>query len=196
MIGMSGIDVIISQIEQDTQAVCEKIIAEAQAKADKILAEARDQAQSVAAAGKEKTAARVADIKKRGESAADLEEKRVMLCTKQDIIATMLKKGLDDAKNLPDNEYFALIIQMVEKYSQPEDGIICFGRRDKERMPDDLPERVNSAAKGRLTLAVEDADIDAGFILKYGGIEQNCSFDAIFASEAETLSDRAGKLLF
>lgn len=196
MIGMSGIDVIISQIERDTQAVCEKIIAEAQAKADKILAEARDQAQSVAAAGKEKTAARVADIKKRGESAADLEEKRVMLCAKQDIIATMLKKGLDDAKNLPDNEYFALIVQMVEKYSQPEDGIICFGRRDKERMPDDLPERVNSAAKGRLTLAVEDADIDAGFILKYGGIEQNCSFDAIFASEAETLSDRAGKLLF
>ena len=196
MIGMSGIDVIISQIEQDTQAVCEKIIAEAQAKADKILAEARDQAQSVAAAGKDKTAARVADIKKRGESAADLEEKRVMLCTKQDIIATMLKKGLDDAKNLSDNEYFALIVQMVEKYSQPEDGIICFGRKDKERMPDDLPERVNSAAKGRLTLAVEDADIDAGFILKYGGIEQNCSFDAIFASEAETLSDRAGKLLF
>ena len=193
---MSGIDVIISQIEQDTQAVCEKIIAEAQAKADKILAEARDQAQSVAAAGKEKTAARVADIKKRGESAADLEEKRVMLRAKQDIISTMLKKGLDDAKNLPDNEYFALIVQMVEKYSQPEDGIICFGRKDKERMPDDLPERVNSAAKGRLTLAVEDADIDAGFILKYGGIEQNCSFDAIFASEAETLSDRAGKLLF
>ena len=196
MIGMSGIDVIISQIEQDTQAVCEKIIAEAQAKADKILAEARDQAQSVAAAGKDKTAARVADIKKRGESAADLEEKRVMLRAKQDIIATMLKNGLDDAKNLPDNEYFALIIQMVEKYSQPEDGIICFGRKDKERMPYDLPERVNSAAKGRLTLAVEDADIDAGFILKYGGIEQNCSFDAIFASEAETLSDRAGKLLF
>ena len=193
---MSGIDVIISQIERDTQAVCEKIIAEAQAKADKILAEARDQAQSAAAAGKEKTAARVADIKKRGESAADLEEKRVMLCTKQDIIATMLKKGLEDAKNLPDNEYFALIVQMVEKYSQPEDGIICFGRKDKERMPYDLPERVNSAAKGRLTLAVEDAAIDAGFILKYGGIEQNCSFDAIFASEAETLSDRAGKLLF
>ncbi len=196
MIGMSGIDVIISQIEQDTQAVCGKIIAEAQAKADKILAEARDQAQSVAAAGKDKTAACVADIKKRGESAADLEEKRVMLRAKQDIIATMLKKGLEDSKNLPDNEYFALIVQMVEKYSQPEDGIICFGRKDKERMPYDLPERVNSAAKGRLTLAVEDADIDAGFILKYGGIEQNCSFDAIFASEAETLSDRAGKLLF
>lgn len=196
MIGMSGIDVIISQIEQDTQAVCDKVVAEAQAKADKILAEARDQAQSAAAAGKEKTSARVADIKKRGDSAADLEEKRVMLRAKQDIISTMLKKGLDDAKNLPDNEYFTLIVQMVEKYSQPEDGIICFGRKDKERMPYDLPERVNSAAKGRLTLAVEDADIDAGFILKYGGIEQNCSFDAIFASEAETLSDRAGKLLF
>ena len=196
MIGMSGIDVIISQIEQDTQAVCDKVVAEAQSKADKIIAEAEVQAQSVAAAGKDKTAARVADIKKRGESAADLEEKRVMLCAKQDIIAKMLREGLDAAKNLPDDEYFTLIVQMVEKYSQPEDGIICFGRRDKERLPDDLPERVNSAAKGRLTLAVEDAAIDAGFILKYGGIEQNCSFDAIFASEAETLSDRAGKLLF
>ena len=193
---MSGIDKIISRIEQDTQAVCDNVIAEAKVKADRIVADAEAQAQSIAAAGKEKTAARVADIKKRGDSAADLEEKRVMLCAKQDIIAKMLREGLDKAKNLPDDEYFGLITQMVGKYSLPEDGVILFGAKDKERMPANLPERLNSVSKGGLTLAVENADIDAGFILKYGGIEQNCSFDAIFAGEAETLSDRAGKLLF
>lgn len=193
---MSGIDKIISQIELDTQAVCDKVVSEAQAKADKILADARDQAQSVAADGKDKTAVRVADIKKRGESAADLEEKRVMLCAKQNIIATMLREGLNAAKSLPDDEYFTLITQMVGKYSLPEDGVILFGGKDKERMPSDLPEKLNAVSKGRITLARESADIDSGFILKYGGIEQNCSFDAIFAGEAETLSDRAGKLLF
>ena len=54
----------------------------------------------------------------------------------------------------------------------------------------------NDAAKGKIALSDKAAAIDAGFILQYGGIEENCSFDAIFASEAENLSDRAGRLLF
>ena len=193
---MSGIDKIIEQIELDTKDICDKVIAEAQKKADAIIAEAQVKAQSIAADGKDKTAARVADIKKRGESAADLEEKRVMLYTKQSIIQTMLNEGLSAVKQLPDDEYFDLIAKMVEKYSMPENGEILFGEKDRGRMPADLPEKLSGIAKGSLKLSDECAPIDAGFILRYGGIEQNCSFDAIFAGEAESLSDRAGKLLF
>ena len=47
-----------------------------------------------------------------------------------------------------------------------------------------------------LTVTEDPAPIEAGFILKYGGIEQNCSFDAVFAGESENLSDKAGRLLF
>ncbi len=193
---MSGIDKIIEQIQSDTDKICASVIGAAQQKADKIISEAEAKAQQIIADGKDKTASKVADIKKRGDSAADLEEKRVMLYTKQKIISEMLSEGLLNAKNLPEDEYFDLIDKMVEKYSQPEDGVIVFGKKDIERLPQGYIDRLNKSSKGQLTLSDETADIEAGFILKYGGIEQNCSFDAIFAGEAENLSDRAGRLLF
>lgn len=193
---MSGIDRIIEQIEAQTQKACDSIVASAQQKADKTIAEAQARADKIIADGKEKTAARVLDIKKRGDSAAELEEKRIMLYTKQSIISEMLRKGLAAAKSLPDNEYFDLIAGMVSKYSQDEDGEIFFGKNDLSRLPDGFIPRLNGVSKGKIELSDTAADIDSGFILKYGGIEQNCSFDAIFASEAENLSDRAGRLLF
>lgn len=193
---MSGIDKIIQQIEADTDKVCGSVIGEAQQKADMIIAAAHDEAEQIVSEGKDKTAARVVDIKKRGESAADLEEKRIMLKAKRDIITYMLNEGLSVAKNLPGAEYFALISKMVEKYSQPEDGVICFGEKDMKRLPADFLAELNRVSRGKITLSENPASIDAGFILLYGGIEQNCSFDAIFAGEAETLSDKAGRLLF
>ncbi|MBQ6337011.1 MAG: V-type ATP synthase subunit E [Ruminococcus sp.] len=193
---MSGIDKIIEQIELDSRHVCDSVTDEARRKADAILSQAQQKAQDIVDEGKAQTAARVENIKKRGDSAADLEEKRILLNTKQRIISEMLRTGLSEAKALPDNEYFDLIAGMVEKASMPQDGVIRFGQKDLGRMPADFMGRLNSVCKGTLVLAKDAADIDAGFILVYGGIEQNCSFDAIFTGEREELSDRAGKLLF
>lgn len=193
---MSGIDKIIQDIEFNTDKSCDAVLATARSKAESIMMDAQRQAEQVIADGKERTALRVADIKKRGESAADLEEKRVLLSTKQAIISQMLQNGLDNAKNLPDDEYFALVLQMIGKYSLPQDGTIYFGEKDLNRLPVDFASKINDAAKGKIALSDTAAAIDAGFILKYGGVEENCSFDAIFSSEAENLSDRAGRLLF
>lgn len=193
---MSGIDKIIQEIENDTAQYCDSVLAQARQKADAIIADAQKQADQILSDGKDRTAAHVADIKKRGDSAAELEEKRVMLYTKQQIINTMLNEGLSAAKNLPDDEYFTLIKSMVSKYSMEEDGVIFFGENDIRRLPADFSGELNQAAKGSIVPADQPAPIDAGFILQYGGIEQNCSFDAIFAGEAEELSDKAGRLLF
>lgn len=193
---MAGIDKIIQQIEEDTKAVCDETIFQARAKADSIMREARTEAAKIGSDAERKTAARVADIEKRGESSAELEERKVVLYTKQSIITDMLNIGMENAKNLPDDEYFALILKMIGKNSQPKDGEIIFGKRDLDRLPKGFLAEINSVSKGKLTLSDQAAAIDAGFILCYGGIEENCSFDAIFMSEADNLSDRAGKLLF
>lgn len=193
---MSGIDKIIQDIEFNTDKSCDAVLGTARSKAESIMMDAQRQAEQIIADGKERTALHVADIKKRGESAADLEEKRVLLSTKQHIISQMLQNGLENAKNLPDDEYFSLILQMIGKYSLPQDGTILFGEKDLKRLPAGFASEINDAAKGKIILSDKAAAIDAGFILQYGGIEENCSFDAIFASEAENLSDRAGRLLF
>ena len=196
MSDMAGIDKIIQQIEDDTRAVCGGITASAQKTADAVLADAESKAEQIKSRAHDAAAARAADIKKRGESAADLEEKRILLRTKQEIISEMLAAAVARVKALPEDEYFALILRMVEKYSQPKDGVIRFGKKDIERLPAGFVEKINRLSKGKLVLSDEAADIDAGFILIYGGIEENCSFDAIFTSEDEALKDRAGKLLF
>lgn len=193
---MAGIDKMIRQIEDDTKIVCDDIIATAKSKADRILADAEAKANKITADGKKKTASHIADIEKRGESSAALEERKVALYTKQSIITDMLNTGMETAKNLPDNEYFELILEMIGNNSQPKDGVILFGQKDLDRLPGNFIDKINSVSKGKLTLSDKAAAIDAGFILSYGGIEENCSFDAIFMSEADNLSDRAGKLLF
>ena len=193
---MSGIDKIIEQIETDAHAECASVLSAAQSKADAVVSAAGQEARQILSLGKEQTAAHVADIKKRGDSAADLEEKRVMLGTKQQIIREMLAQGLRAAKSLPDEAYFSLILKMIEKYSLDDDGVIFFGEKDLGRLPSGFTAQIAQTARGRLTLSDQAAPIEAGFILQYGGVEQNCSFDAIFASEAETLSDTAGRLLF
>lgn len=193
---MSGIDKIIQQIEANTAQACDAVVGTAQQKADAVIAAAQKEAEQIVADGKEKTALHVADIKKRGDSAADLEEKRVMLSAKQQIISAMLQKGLEEAKNLPDDEYFALIEKMVAKYSQPGKGEILFGEKDQKRLPAGFIAKLNQAAQGEIVSAQQTAPIEAGFILRYGGVEQNCSFDAVFAGESEALCDKAGRLLF
>lgn len=193
---MAGIDKMIRQIEDDTKLVCDDILQKAQLKADKILADAQVQADRITENGKAKTAARVADIEKRGESSASLEERKVALYTKQSIINDMLNKGIEAVKALPDDEYFDLILKMIEKNFQEKDGVISFGQKDLDRLSQGFVDSICDVSNGKLTLSENAAAIDAGFILSYGGIEENCSFDAIFMSEADNLSDRAGKLLF
>ena len=193
---MSGIDKIIQQIEDNTGVFCADQISHAEEKASKIRYEAQVQADAYAVQAQESLAAKVMDIEKRGASAADLEEKKILLITKQEIISEMIDTAIVRIKNLPDEEYFALILRMITKYSLPQDGIIRFSQKDLDRMPKGFMIDANKTANGKLTLSDEPAAIDAGFILVYGGIDENCSFDAIFASESESLSDRAGKLLF
>ena len=193
---MSGIDKIIRQIEEDTKSVCDGIVAQAENKAARIKADAEQEAARIKASADQRTAAAVLDIKKRGDSAADLEEKMILLKTKQGIISDMIAAGVDRLKRLPDDEYFALILKMVQKYSQPQDGEIRFGSKDASRLPAGFIGEVNKVSAGTLTLSDTTAPIDAGFILIYGGVEENCSFDAIIASEDETIKDKAGKLLF
>ena len=49
---------------------------------------------------------------------------------------------------------------------------------------------------GALVLSEETRDINGGFILIYGGIEENCSFQAMFNSRKDELSDKVHEVLF
>ena len=70
--------------------------------------------------------------------------------------------------------------------------------RLRHTSPDKLEEEIGKIAAergGSLRLG-ENAAIDNGFILAYGGVEENCTFRAMFDSRKEALQDAARKVLF
>lgn len=83
--------------------------------------------------------------------------------------------------------------------SCPRRARFIFQKNDLDRMPQGFEAVIEKAAVskgGSLTLVKEPKNIDGGFILVYGGIEENCSFRALLAARRDELSDKVHAMLF
>ena len=111
----------------------------------------------------------------------------------------MLDKSYDRLLNMEDSQYFSLVEKMVDRFALAKSGEICFSNKDLGRMPADFEEKIRKAAArrgGELSLSKKSCPIDGGFILVYGGVEENCSFKALLNAQRDELSDRIHSLLF
>ena len=55
---------------------------------------------------------------------------------------------------------------------------------------------IASEKGGSLRVSEEAAPIENGFLLKYGGIEENCSLKALFTSMRDRLQDKVNEALW
>jgi V/A-type H+-transporting ATPase subunit E len=197
---MTGLEKILKAIEDEAQAGADKVLSEAYKQAEEILAAARLDAENRCNQIAEKSAADVKNIISRAESAAVLQEKKILLNAKQQIIGDIIAKARNSLAALPDSEFTDTILAMVKKYAHNKPGKILFSASDRNRLPQDFNDRLKSALSDKpaaaLTLAGEAADIDGGFLLVYGDIEENCSFDALFSASKEVMQDKVNSLLF
>ena len=132
-------------------------------------------------------------------SAADLERRTKLLSARQEIIAEVLEEAYREIKEMDPAAYFDLIEKMLDHYVLPQDGEIHFSPADVQRMPAGFEEKIREAARakgGALTLAGGDPLVPDGFVLVYGGIEENCTFKAIFETRRDEMSDRVQRGLF
>ena len=91
------------------------------------------------------------------------------------------------------------ILKLAVKSAQDGKGELLFSSKDLARVPEGFEDRLNAALKDKdaaLRISKDTRDIDAGFVLTYGGIEENCSIDAIFDSAHELLQDKVQEILF
>ena len=196
---MSGLDKMKARILEEAQSTAQEITDKAKADAEAAVQAAREAAEAEAEKIIERAKRDAADYMTRVDSSMEMQRKQAVLAAKQEVISGVLEAAYDAVMNLDDKKYFEMLEKLLEKHALAEDGTICFSEKDLERMPEGFPEKIKSIAAskgGSLTLSEKPEKVDGGFLLVYGGIEENCTIRAVFDSKREELSDQVNRLLF
>lgn len=195
---MAGLEKIIERIASDSAAKCDGIIFDAQNEAQKIKDAAAqqssdNQAAIVEAANKEAKA--IVDM---AESGAELEGKKQLLATRVEVINKAIDVASKKLGNMPDDEYFAALYALAKKYAQSGEGTMLLSKKDLGRLPKDFDKKINEGlSKGaKISVAKDPSNISDGFILVYGDVEINCTFDALIEDARDDIKDELFSIIF
>ena len=196
---MAGIDNITSRILAEAQGEVDALLAKAKEEAKGILGEAEAKAEKVREAESVKTDRSVALYEARVAASCDSLKKKALLAAKQGMIAEVIESAYKELSGSDDASYFDMLIKFLGRSVRPEAGEILLSEKDKKRVTPQFLAKVKEIAAskgGSLKLSDKAANIENGFILSYGGIEENCSLSAIFDSAKDQIQDSVFKALF
>ncbi len=186
----------------------EKILAgiagEAKTEAEKITAEAEKQAAEITAAEKaeaETDAGKIrADAEKKaeliinsGKSSAELLKRDMALNCRRELIEKALNFVADTVNAYGDKDYFDFLLTLIKKEKLNGKGEVYLSVKDKAR---DIAAFKSELSALDLTLSDTFADINGGFILKYGDIQINGELSALIHEKRDVLTDELNKALF
>lgn len=187
------------QILNEAKAAADSKLKEAEAKAEELLGEAKTEAARINESISRKSEKEVADYRERVESSIDLQKRTKILAAKQDLIKELLDKSYESLTGMDASGYFDMLLKLLEKYVLPQEGEIFFSAEDLKRLPAGYEAEVKKTAGakgGALKVSGEGRNIENGFVLAYGGIEENCTLRAMFDEKKEELSDKVREILF
>lgn len=194
---MTGLDAILTEIASDAEAIAKHQLDETQAKVDKVLSDAREAAAQQTQEILKQGEARGNEIRERAHSAAQLETRSRTLAFKQQLIREMILDTRTALENASENEYFSVVLKLVKKYALADKGEMHFNAKDLGRLPANFEQSVAALVPGgAITISQEPSKISSGFLLTYGGIDINCTFEAIFEDASDALCDAVGHILF
>ncbi len=196
---MTGIENIVKSIDKETELVSAAIINKAEEEAKIIKSKAETIAENETSLIIKNAEDKSNRILKRADSQMELQRREMLLRAKREQIDYMIDEAKNTLRNLPDDEYFEFILKLCKKYIQPRKAELIFSKIDLNRVSQNFKTSISSLSKsigGDIKISEVTRDINGGFILSYGDIEENCSFDALFDSEHDLLSDKVNELLF
>lgn len=195
---MTGLNKIIERISQDSVAKCDGIIFDAQNEATKIKNAAIAEGDALKQKAIDEANAQAKIILEMAESGAQLNTRKKLLATKVDIINNAIDAALDKMKAMPDKDYFAALYSLVKKFAQDSEGMMLLSKKDFDRLPKDFDKKINEGLQkgAKLTVSDKPANIGEGFILVYGDVEINCTFEALIEDSRDELKDTINNIIF
>lgn len=193
---MTAQEIILKGIINEASKKAEEILNDAKEQADIILEKAKNGAKASSGEAVSSALKQAVTIKANANSAAALILRDARLKRKTREIDEVILSATEQIRGLPDEKYFGIILSMAEKRVEQKQGEIFLSEEDlKNRRTEYLTEGISKSGL-MLTLSKNAADIKSGFVIKYGDIEINSSFEAIAAEKREQLEDAVNAALF
>ena len=196
---MRGIEKIAAQIIGEAEEKKAAIEEEIQHKIDELNAKTDEEIKAELERINDDTLREEGTLEELAGLAAQQKRRQAALSAKQEVIGEIINEAYERLLNLEDKKYFAVIKKMLEDNVLSEKGEIIFSARDRQRMPKDFEDVIKNVAfekGGELVMSDEIRSIDGGFVLVYGGIEENCTFKAMLEASREELHDMVNGKLF
>ena len=167
---MAGLEKIKSQILDEAKETANVKIEDAKAQAEQMKTQAQAEGAAQAEQILKKSEAEVAAQKERVKSAIDLQRRTRLLEAKQEMIAEIIGKAYEKVISLAPDEYYQMLLSILEAYVLPQEGEIYFSVKDLENMPVGFGKEIEEIALakgGKLTVAGAGRDnIDNGSFLR------------------------------
>lgn len=198
---MKGTEKIIAHIRADGDAEAKKIIDAASKQAEEKRAESFKAALSEYEKLMQAGNAECEDILSGSRRIAEMEAKKSVLSVKQEMISAAFDAAREEIVNLPRDKYTQFLARMAAEAAASGMEEIVLNARDKAEVGKSVCKAANEllSAKGtpgKLTVSEDTADISGGVIVRFGGIETNCSIDALIRQRRSGLSTEVAAALF
>lgn len=198
---MAGIEKLKEKILQDSEAKADAVIAEAKRQAQEIIDKANGRAVQRAEEIHKKASADAAEKLKISNSMLELEMRKDILLTKQQLIEEVFHKALQSLSNMDSNEYEAILFKLIVGAVETGREEILLSAKDRNKLGADFGSKLNTALvqagkNGTIKVSEETRDIAGGFVLKSEGVEINYSFEALLRMYRDEIEPEVAAILF
>ncbi len=190
---MTSSEKILAGIAGEAKTEAEKITAEAEKQAAEITAAAKAEAETDAGKMRADAEKKAELIINSGKSSAELLKRDTALNCRRELIEKALNFVADTVNAYGDKDYFDFLLTLIKKEKLNGKGEVYLSVKDKAR---DIAAFKSELSALDLTLSDTLADINGGFILKYGDIQINGELSALIHEKRDVLTDELNKALF
>ena len=190
---MTSSEKILAGIAEESKAQADKINSDAEKQAADIIAAAREEAESEAEKIKADAEKKAELIINSGKSSAELLKRDTALNCRRGLIEKALNFVADTVNAYGDKDYFDFLLTLIKKEKLNGKGEVYLSVKDKAR---DIAAFKSELSALDLTLSDTFADINGGFILKYGDIQITGELSALIHEKRDVLTDELNKALF
>lgn len=190
---MTSSEKILAGIVEESKTQADKINSDAEKQAADIIAAAREEAETDAEKIRAEAEKKAELIISSGKSSAELLKRDTALNCRRGLIEKALNFVADTVNAYGDKDYFDFLLTLIKKEKLNGKGEVYLSIKDKAR---DIAAFKSELSALDLTLSDTFADINGGFILKYGDIQINGELSALIHEKRDVLTDELNKALF